>query len=100
MSSELEAYDNMGLEYYYIGNIEKACFYHNKMMNCITEKDTDVKKWNLEILEEKHKRKSYRKNIKFTSIFEEFKNVKKHGGSFTYPHKNTQEIMKYFIAIW
>eukprot|EP00826_Nyctotherus_ovalis_P049135 TRINITY_DN5885_c0_g1_i5.p1 TRINITY_DN5885_c0_g1~~TRINITY_DN5885_c0_g1_i5.p1 ORF type:complete len:285 (-),score=81.09 TRINITY_DN5885_c0_g1_i5:373-1227(-) len=44
--AELEAYDNIGLVYYYLGDIDKAIYYHNRMMNKQLEEETEEKKWN------------------------------------------------------
>jgi hypothetical protein len=42
---ELKAYDWIGIQYYYLGNLEKAKFYHNKMIDGEYEKaDSDLKK--------------------------------------------------------
>jgi hypothetical protein len=36
---ELKAYDLIGVQYFYMGNLEKANFYHNKMLRGECEND-------------------------------------------------------------
>jgi len=92
--NELEAYDSMGIEYYYLGNINKACFYHNRMMAGVMEGDTDVKRWNMRLLEEEFKVKDVRNRMSYSSIFEEYRNAKKHGNPFVFLHENVRNRKK------
>ena len=39
---ELNAYDNMGLEYFYLGDIEKSSYYHDRMVRGKVESDSSV----------------------------------------------------------
>ena len=48
--NELEAYDSIGMQYYYLRNIDKAMYYHNRMMNGILESNTEEKQDNIESL--------------------------------------------------
>ena len=41
---ELNAYDSMGLEYFYLGDIEKSSYYHDRMVRGKLESDSSVTK--------------------------------------------------------
>jgi len=41
--SELRGYDNIGIQYYYLGDRDKAKFYHQRMMTGRFEQKTDLK---------------------------------------------------------
>lgn len=43
-TSELRAYDKIGIQYFYLGNKQKALYYHSRFTNGIYEKETDIKK--------------------------------------------------------
>ena len=92
--SELDAYDNMGVEYYYIGDINKANFYHSRMMNGIIEENTDTKKWNLQMLDKVAKTKEYPNVSQYMPIFETYKKSKKEEMEFKYPHNDGIKLRK------
>ena len=92
--SELEAYDNMGVEYYYIGDINKANFYHSRMMNGIIEENTDTKKWNLQMLDKVAKTKEYPNVSQYMPIFETYKQSKKEEMEFKYTHTDGIKLSK------
>jgi hypothetical protein len=40
---EIKAYDHMGVAFYYLGEMDKAIYYHLKMVEGYTEKDESIK---------------------------------------------------------
>lgn len=53
---ELQCYDFIGLQYYYLGDLKKAKYYHEKMMNGDREpKQSEMRKLGLTRLESKEK---------------------------------------------
>lgn len=42
-NKELKAYDYIGISYYYQGDMDKACYFHEKMMLGDIEKDDIIK---------------------------------------------------------
>lgn len=43
VNKELKAYDQLGKCYYYLGDLDKACYFHEKMMSGKIENDVSVK---------------------------------------------------------
>jgi len=95
--NELDAYDNMGLAYYYMGNVNKSIFYHNRMMSGKLEEDTDVKKWNIMLLEKDRNKKNFYKAVEPKSMFREYKNCKENNSEYIFPHQNENQLLKYFL---
>ena len=59
--SELEVYDNLGIEYYYLGDIERAVYYHNRMIQGSLEPEgTAVKEISLNMLSTKREQTSFK----------------------------------------
>lgn len=92
--SELEAYDSMGIEHYYLRDINRASYYHNRMMAGVLEKESDAKKWNLRVLEEACRAKAVRNRAEYSSIFENFKNAKKQRVGYVFLHENMRDRKK------
>ena len=46
---ELKGYDHIGIQYFYLGNKEKAKYYHERMIYGLYEKDTKIKESNATI---------------------------------------------------
>ena len=92
--NELDAYDNMGLAYYYLGNLNKAIYYHNRMMSGILEGNTDVKAWNIGLLDKDRGKKTFKESTDTKSMFRDYKLAKEHDISFNYPHSNLHELHK------
>ena len=80
--AELEAYDNIGLAYYYLNNIDKANYYHRRMMNGEFEGDTFAKQINLEFLRNCMKKHDY--SFYSSTIFDTYNNLK---SKFVLPHE-------------
>jgi len=86
---ELETYDNIGICYYYLGNINKAIFYHNRFINKQVEEDMSKIKWNDYVLKKKGKSHTH-------SLFEDY-NIKLNDKSFIFPHQSKQYTNHYSI---
>lgn len=89
---ELEAYDSIGIEYYYLGNIEKSIYYHNRMMNGEIEKESSAKDWSLEELKKDRHNKAFKQLKKFTTVFELYHEALMFGISFEFPHESKENI--------
>ena len=83
--NELEAYDNIGTQYYYLKNINKAIYYHNRTMNGKIEKETDEKLDSIEKLTNSRVKKSFRKYLCLKTIFDNYNDK---DTNFVYPHEN------------
>jgi len=79
------------MEYYYLRNIDKARFYHNRMMNGELEKRTQVKEWNLEYLYKSRKLKAYKETLGLKSDFEQYKSSIE---EMQFPHDDKRELKK------
>jgi hypothetical protein len=94
---ELEVYDMIGIEYYYLNDIPKAQFYHERMMKGEIEPISLEKVQNLKELENKCKERNSRdKKIKLT-IFETYKLfIESHSiiETIILPHENPKELFK------
>ena len=44
LQAELSAYDNLSLEYFYLGELEKAHYYHDRIIRGKFESDVSVNK--------------------------------------------------------
>ena len=51
---ELKGYDHIGIQYFYLGNKEKAKYYHERMIYGLYEKDTKIKENVIENFRNKH----------------------------------------------
>ena len=51
---ELRGYDHIGIQYFYLGNKEKAKYYHERMIYGLYEKDTKIKENVIENFRNKH----------------------------------------------
>ena len=51
---ELKGYDHIGIQYFYLGNKEKAKYYHERMIYGLYEKDTKIKENVIETFRNKH----------------------------------------------
>ena len=83
--SELDAYDSLGIAYYYIGNVDKAIYYHNRMMAGELEPDGEVKQWNLGLLEKDQLAHAYKDAVDAKSLFESYKEQRKGPSTFAFP---------------
>ena len=80
-NSELRAYDNIGIQYFYLGNKTRAKFYHLRFICGRYEKDTsDIKK--------KSKKDFYDKNFNFFNV--ETRDEKEY---FVYKNKNVDDVV-------
>ena len=97
---ELEVYDLIGMEYYYMNNIGKAQFYHNRMMEGELEPFSLVKQKNLEVLEKKDLKRRELKELKVRkteTIFEDYNRfVETHPNdeNIVLPHENKGELLR------
>lgn len=94
---ELQAYDNIGLEYYYLGNIDKAIFYHNRMMEGELEISTPAKEWNLNQLIKERNSRTFKQSKECKTIFENFKEALFFRIPYNFPHENKQQINQYIV---
>jgi hypothetical protein len=53
-SAELRGYDHIGIQYFYLGNKDKAKYYHERFLYGIYEKDSKVKEAVVEKFKNKH----------------------------------------------
>jgi hypothetical protein len=92
-TKELEAYDNIGIMYYYLGNINKAIYYHNRMMKGELEGDTAEKRWNVEALAKARAQQAYKRESKdgLNTIFHKYKTIKENTDEVKLPHEDPQE---------
>lgn len=51
---ELRGYDHIGIQYFYLGNKEKAKYYHDRMIYGLYEKDTKTKENVIELYKNRH----------------------------------------------
>jgi len=94
---ELESYDCIGIEYYYMGNIDKSIYYHNRMMNRKFEGESREKIWNITKLEKELKEKAYKKGYPTSSFFDLHKmNTDQ---EFILPHENPKRNVSYFLTL-
>lgn len=87
--NELDAYDSIGMEYYYLKDIDRARYYHNRMMNNELEKVTSAKANSLDKLKKARKENAYKKSFGAKSIFEKYCDE---DTDFKHLHKNIEEI--------
>jgi len=87
---ELETYDLIGMQYYYLENLDKARYYHTRMMKGILEPQTYEKSENLQKLQKSRKIAEFKRTLKYKSIFENYNE----NGIFLENNKN--ELLKYF----
>jgi hypothetical protein len=96
---ELESYDNIGLAYYYLGDINKAIYYHNRMMEKRLEGDTQEKRWNSQAVVNKLEKNSYKRVYLKSIEFEEHKEglkVKKK----LFLHENIEYTIMYYCLTY
>lgn len=94
---ELEVYDLIGMEYYYLNDIPKAQFYHERMMRGELEPLSAEKMSNLEDLEMKRRERAGRDKKAKLSVFESYKAfVEKNPNAenIILPHENSKELFK------
>ena len=77
------------MEYYYFNNIDKARYYHNRMMNNELEKSSLAKEYNVTNLNKSRQRNAYKKTIIDKTIFEKYKDKEE---NFKYLHDNNDEV--------
>lgn len=53
-AAELRGYDHIGIQYFYLGNKEKAKYYHERMIYGLYEKETKLKEGIIENFKNKH----------------------------------------------
>ncbi len=74
---ELEAYDDIGVEYYYLADINKATYYHNRMMECDLEGQTVERAMALENLAKSRTAQAYKRDEPFASAFDAYRIAKR-----------------------
>lgn len=99
--SELRAYDAIGLQYYYMGQIEDANFYHEKMMNGDMEKqNSDLRALGIQKLksniQDRHENRHKAKFKAFKSIEEELvsTSIPASEDEFELPESTKQKLVK------
>ncbi len=93
--NELDAYDNMGLSYYYLGDLNRSIFYHNRMMSGILEGgESDVRRWDVGLLEKDRAMKLYRESVQMRSMFADYRLAKERGLPYRFPHEDERERSK------
>jgi len=99
--SELKAYDNIGIQYYYLGNMSKAEFYHNRMMKGEIEPKTQEKLICLDYMKKRKLITAYKQVIEFDSFFDQYDKMKgNYLKPFQIPNENEREKNKYFFIIY
>lgn len=93
---ELETYDCIGLAYYYLGDINKAIYYHNRMMEKKLEGDSQERRWNNQAVVNKLEKNSYKRSLIQNSVFEEYRGYVK-GGRKLFPHENIEYTIMYIV---
>ena len=68
--AELKTYDNLGIINYYLGNIDKASFYHDRMMGKKLEGETPEKALNNNLMKKYNNDTHYKKLTLVKSIKE------------------------------
>ncbi len=91
-SNELAAYDNIGLAYYYIGNMDKAVYYHNRMMNRMLEPESREKESNIAALEKSRELNAYKRTLAHTTMFAQYKLKILHGEEAVLPHESSNRV--------
>jgi len=86
--NEFNAYDNIGLMHYYLGNIDKAIYYHNRMMNGEAERRTLAKNLNLQSLNKDGELFRIRQHMLRITIFQQYKTTNR------YLHEDNEEKKK------
>ena len=79
----MEAYDLIGVRYYYLNNIEKAQYYHDRMMKGKLQRDSATKRNIIGLLDSNKK-----VHISDNTIFDDYKINE----SFIFPHEDQNEI--------
>ncbi len=93
---ELDAYDSIGMQYYYMGNIDKAIFYHNRMMRGELERFTPEREWNQTALERAREKADYKRSVLAKSIFELYLDSKERGNAVpVLSHEDEEDIIRY-----
>ncbi len=88
------------MEYYYLRNIDKAIYYHNRMMEGEHEKQTPAKECDLEQLERARRGRAFKSDLAYRTVFEAFHDWKFSadpavaGADFRYPHEDRTELAK------
>ncbi len=68
---EVNAYDNLSIDYFYVGELQKAHYYHDRMMRGKTENNTSiVKKVSCNLLVS---RREHRHNLELRKVQEKKK---------------------------
>jgi len=87
----------IGMEYYYLNNIPKAQFYHERAMKGKIEPMSLEKMENLEELENKRKERNNREKKTTLTVFENYKLLIESNSNIeniTLPHENSRELFK------
>lgn len=97
--AELKAYDALGMEYYYMGNVVKAKYYHGRMANRDIEGSTPEKLSSLKWVVDRRKELRKKHILQFKTCFELFQaynidpNVR-----YVFPHEDRKCLEKYHRA--
>jgi len=91
---ELEAYDLIGIQYYYLGNIDKAIYYHNRMMNGELEINSTAKAWSIEQVQKTRLGKEFQLSRECKTMFQFYKEARELAIEYNFPHENKKEIAK------
>eukprot|EP00826_Nyctotherus_ovalis_P009407 TRINITY_DN12483_c0_g5_i1.p1 TRINITY_DN12483_c0_g5~~TRINITY_DN12483_c0_g5_i1.p1 ORF type:complete len:224 (-),score=65.19 TRINITY_DN12483_c0_g5_i1:533-1204(-) len=87
--NELDAYDSIGMQYYYLKNIDKARYYHNRMMNNELERNSSAKLNSLQLLKETRKANAFKRSFITKTIFEKYRDK---DADFKHLHSNIEEV--------
>lgn len=97
-SAELEAYDAIGLQYYYLGNLTKAKYYHSRMMSRDVEGESAERAAAMKMLADR-RRGELKKCCRFETFFESFaESTSVFAGEVVFPHESHREIVRY--GVW
>ena len=86
--NELNAYDNIGIQYYYLNDIDRAKYYHNRMMNNELERDTSAKRIGLDKLKEANEDKALKRSLITKTVFQKYRDK---DPDFKHLHENMEE---------
>ncbi len=91
----MDAYDDIGLEYYYLRKIDKAIYYHNRMMECRLEGETVEREMALERLLKKRSARAFKANIAFSTAFDLYRRARSSrvAEKFCFLHDSQKEIL-------
>eukprot|EP00826_Nyctotherus_ovalis_P006736 TRINITY_DN11624_c0_g2_i5.p1 TRINITY_DN11624_c0_g2~~TRINITY_DN11624_c0_g2_i5.p1 ORF type:complete len:238 (-),score=31.02 TRINITY_DN11624_c0_g2_i5:462-1175(-) len=93
-ANELDAYDSIGMQYYYLRNIDKAMYYHSRMMYGKVEKETPEKLGSLEKLLKSRDAKNFKN---YSNGKTDFGRYCDKDSDFVYPHENFAGLKEFDI---